>query len=335
MLYKQAGSGSVKCFLCSHNCAIPVGKYGICNVRQNIGGKLYTHVYGKSIASHIDPIEKKPLYHFFPGSNAFSIATPGCNFKCDFCQNWQISQVKSPKDMPSGTMLPDAIVKEALKSGCKSIAYTYTEPTIFFEYAYDTARIAKKEGLYNIFVTNGYMSREAIDSINPYLDAANIDLKSFSDDFYKKRCKARLEPVLGSIRYMKKLSIWIEVTTLIIPGLNDSEEELKDIAGFIAEIGIDIPWHISRFHPDYMYIDSEPTPIETLNTAGLIGKDAGLRYIYPGNVAEESPTLCHKCGKELIKRRYTAVDTTALKGNRCAECDTPLDGVFEDEVFES
>jgi len=328
MLYKQIGSGVVKCFLCRHNCTISAGKYGICNIRQNIDGKLYTHVYGKSIASHIDPIEKKPLYHFFPGSNAFSIAAPGCNFKCDFCQNWRISQVKDHNDMPSVVALPDDVVKEALKSGCISIAYTYTEPTVFFEYAYDTAHIAKKKGLYNIFVTNGYMSREAIDSISPYLDAANIDLKSFSDDFYKKRCKARLEPVLDSIRYMKRLGVWIEVTTLIIPGLNDSDQELKDIAGFIAEIGIDIPWHISRFHPDYMYIDSEPTPIETLNRAGLIGKDAGLRYVYPGNVAEESPTLCHRCGKELIKRRCNAVTAAGLKGNRCSECDTPLDGLF-------
>lgn len=328
MLYKQAGSRSVKCFLCSHDCTILVGNYGICNLRQNIDGKLYTYTYGEAIASHIDPIEKKPLYHFFPGSNAFSIATQGCNFKCDFCQNWQISQVKDPEDISSGVISPDDIVKEALDSGCISIAYTYTEPTIFFEYAYDTARIAKKKGLYNIFVTNGYMSREAIDNINPHLDAVNIDLKSFSDDFYKKRCKARLEPVLDSIRYMKKLRIWVEVTTLIIPGLNDSKEELKDIAGFIAEIGIDIPWHISRFHPDYMYINSEPTPIETLRRAGLIGKDAGLRYIYLGNITEGSPTLCHKCGKELIKRCYPAVNKIGLKGNRCVECNTLLDGVF-------
>ncbi len=328
MLYKRIEGNSVLCQLCAHNCRIAPGNYGVCNLRQNIDGELYTYTYGKIIASHVDPVEKKPLYHFLPGSNAFSIATPGCNFKCDFCQNWQISQEKCAQDMPPGIIPPNDIVRRALESGCRSIAYTYTEPTIFFEYVYDTARLARSRGLYNLIVTNGYMTREAIDCISPYLDAANIDLKSLRNDFYKNKCKARLEPVLDSIRYMKKSGLWIEVTTLIIPGLNDSKEELKAIAGFIAEIGIEIPWHISRFHPDYSCIDNSPTPIKTLITANKIGKEAGLRYIYPGNIAEEVSTACYECGKELIKRNSPEISMAALNGNRCAQCNTILDGVF-------
>ncbi|MDP8293187.1 MAG: AmmeMemoRadiSam system radical SAM enzyme [Candidatus Orphnella occulta] len=326
--YKSIGHKSVKCFLCGHNCVISLGQFGFCNLRKNIDGHLQTYTYAEVIASNVDPIEKKPLYHFLPGSNAFSIATPGCNFRCDFCQNWQISQVDTLKDTPIKSVTPDKIVNQALDAGCQSIAYTYTEPTIFFEYAYDTARIAKENGLYNLFVTNGYMSREAIDKIYPYLDGANIDLKSFSDDFYKKRCKARLEPVLDAIRYMKKLGIWVEVTTLVIPGLNDSDQELRKIADFIATVGCEIPWHISRFHPDYMHTDSKPTPIETLHRTANIGRDAGLCYIYVGNISQESPTLCCQCGHLLIKREYPAVKMSGLNGKKCEKCDTPLDGVF-------
>ncbi len=327
-IYKSIGNKSVKCYLCGHNCVIPLGEYGLCNLRQNIDGQLHTHAYAEVIAANADPIEKKPLYHFLPGSMAFSIATPGCNFKCDFCQNWQISQADTLKGMALKSVAPNEIVREALGAGCRSIAYTYTEPTIFFEYAYDIARIAKESGLYNLFVTNGYIGHEAIDVICPYLDGANIDLKSFSDDFYKKRCKARLEPVLDTIRYMKNLGLWIEVTTLVIPGLNDSNQELKQIADFIATVGIDIPWHISRFHPDYICRDSKPTPIETLDRASHIGKDAGLCYVYIGNIAQESPTVCCKCGHLLIKREYPNVEIAGLNGNRCVKCGAPLDGVF-------
>ncbi|NQT95852.1 MAG: AmmeMemoRadiSam system radical SAM enzyme, partial [Candidatus Omnitrophica bacterium] len=245
MLYKKLQGEAVECYLCNHRCRLLESKYGFCGVRQNIGGTLYTHVYANIVANHVDPIEKKPLYHFLPGTSTYSIATIGCNFRCGFCQNWQISQL-STKDAGTGEyeLKPEEVVKEAQKSGCKSIAYTYTEPTIFFEYALDTARLAKEKGLYNIFVTNGYMTKEALDCINPFLDAANIDLKFFNDQTYKKICQGRLEPVLESIRHMKKLGIWIEVTTLIVPGLNDSEEELKGMAGFIADTGVEIPWHI-------------------------------------------------------------------------------------------
>jgi pyruvate formate lyase activating enzyme len=230
---------------------------------------LYTHAYGELVAQNIDPIEKKPLYHFFPGSRSFSIAAIGCNFQCGFCQNWQISQAKEADGLGlrPQEVTPEEVVKQAKRSASTSIAYTYTEPTIFFEYAFETGQLAKKEGLYNVFVTNGYMTEEMIQMIHPSLDAANIDLKSFSDDYYRKVCKGRLAPVLKSIELMKKLNIWIEVTTLVLPGQNDSEEELRKIAKFLAALDLSIPWHISRFYPQYKMEDAESTPIRALNRA--------------------------------------------------------------------
>lgn len=331
MLYDRIDTRKVQCHLCAHECKIPITKFGICGVRQNLGSKIFTHVYGETIASHVDPIEKKPLYHFLPGSGSYSIATIGCNFKCSFCQNWQISQSSKQKDMGMGgiTMPPEDIVKNAQKNNCKSIAYTYTEPTIYFEYAYDTAKIAKEAGLFNIFVTNGFMTRDALETIKPYLDGANVDLKSYSDDFYKKMCNGRLQPVLDSIKLMKRLGIWVEVTTLIVPEQNDSESELNDIAKFIASVGKEVPWHISRFHPDYQYKDSHPTPIETLRKAQEIGKDHGLHYIYMGNVHEGLDTRCKNCGELLLQRAYMGVNKNYIKNGKCPKCDTSVDGVFE------
>jgi pyruvate formate lyase activating enzyme len=331
MLYKKLKDNKVKCNLCGHECKINDSKFGICGVRQNQGGNLFSLVYGETIASHVDPIEKKPLYHFLPGSGSYSIATVGCNFKCEFCQNWQISQSNKSKtpDLAGYTMSPEDIVKNAQKRGCKSIAYTYTEPTIYFEYAFDTARLAKKAGLYNVFVTNGYMTKAALETIQPYLDAANVDLKGFSDDFYHKMCKAKLKPVLDSIKLMRKLGIWVEVTTLIVPGQNDSDFELNNIAKFIAGVGKEIPWHISRFHPDYKFTDSVPTPIETLRKAQEIGRSNGLHYIYLGNVHEGLDTKCKKCGELLLKRAYMGVNNNIIKNGKCPKCGTMVDGAFE------
>jgi len=286
MLYDKLENKRVHCYLCAHECKIAESKYGICGVRQNFDGTLYTLIYAQIIAANVDPIEKKPLYHFLPGSFAYSVATIGCNFQCGFCQNWQISQL-SVKDgaITEGTEVqPEEVVAAAKKYGCKSIAYTYTEPTIFFEYAYDTAKLAKLSGLANIFVTNGFMTHQTIDTIKPYLDAANVDLKSFNDEYYKKYCKARLQPVLDSIKYMKEAGIWLEVTTLIIPGENDSDEELTQIAKFIAGVDKEMPWHISRFRPDYKFIDHNATPVKTLERARDIGRQQGLNHIYLGNV---------------------------------------------------
>jgi len=331
MLYHTLEGQKLVCDLCSHRCEIIPSKFGICGVRQNREGKLVTHVYGDVIAAHVDPIEKKPLYHYLPGSTAFSVATIGCNFKCPFCQNWQISQQSKRKGDTSFSeaFMPGDVVRAAISHGCQSISYTYTEPTIFFEFAYDTAKLAKKEGLGNSFVTNGYMTAEALETINPYLDACNVDLKSFSEKFYREMCKAHLEPVCASIRLMKDLGIWVEVTTLIVPGQNDSDEELTEIAQFIAEVDPDIPWHISRFHPDYQFTNAPATPLETLRKAYSIGKKAGLRYIYIGNVLGESEnTDCPHCGTSLIQRSGFAMQRNTILGGKCSSCGQPIAGVF-------
>ncbi|MFC1508086.1 AmmeMemoRadiSam system radical SAM enzyme [Candidatus Omnitrophota bacterium] len=329
MLYEKLDSDRVKCNLCKHHCKISPDKFGICGVRKNTSGVLYTHVYGEAISSHVDPIEKKPLYHFLPGTKSFSIATVGCNFRCLFCQNWEISQFSKKENGIFGSQLkPEEIVREAKKNNCKSISYTYTEPTIFFEYAYDTARLAKKAGLYNIFVTNGYMTEDALKKIRPYLDACNVDLKSFSEDFYKKMCGASLKSVLDSIKTMKKLGIWVEVTTLIVPGQNDSDEELRAIAEFISRVGEEIPWHVSRFHPDFKYTDSSPTPVDTLRKAKKIGEERGLRHIYLGNVIEGNDTYCPKCEKLLIKRIVFDITENNIKSGKCPACSTAIGGVF-------
>ncbi len=234
MLWSPGEGGKVECRLCAHRCIISPGKQGICGVRENRDGGLRTLVYGEVVAAHVDPIEKKPLYHFFPGSKALSVATAGCNFRCGFCQNWQISQAPRRKGggLTGEPFAPEDIVRAALDQGCRSISYTYTEPTIFFEYAFDTAKLAREAGLANNFVTNGYMTAEALESIRPYLDAANVDLKAFEDETYKKVCGARLEPVLETIRRMRALGVWVEVTTLVVPGLNDGEGELAAMARF-------------------------------------------------------------------------------------------------------
>jgi len=331
MLYKQKDGNQVICSLCAHHCRIGPGTRGICGVRENRHGTLYSLVYGKIIAESVDPIEKKPLFHVFPGSRSFSIATTGCNFHCTFCQNHDISQM--PRE--TGNILgrettPEEIVQKAIKTASKTIAYTYTEPTIYFEFAYDTAKIAHEKGLKNVFVTNGFMTEEAIDAISPYLHAANVDLKAFSDDFYRKRCGARLQPVLDSLKKMKAMGIWVEVTTLLIPTLNDSVRELRQIAEFIYTLGVETPWHISRFHPQYQMDDMPPTPVTSIHRASEIGRDCGLKYVYSGNIPgdEGEDTMCSNCGEHLIDRYGFYIEKIHLKGTQCPRCETPLDGIF-------
>ncbi|MBP7087779.1 MAG: AmmeMemoRadiSam system radical SAM enzyme [Candidatus Omnitrophica bacterium] len=331
VLYEKLDNNKVHCYLCSHHCRILPGKRGLCGVRENFQGTLKSLVYAEPIALAVDPIEKKPLYHFLPATKSYSLATKGCNFKCGFCQNWQISQnPDSIISFSSKKILPQDIVEEAKKSNCASISYTYTEPTIFFEYAYDISCLAKKEGLKNIFVTNGYMTKEALETISPYLDAANVDLKSFSEDFYLKNCGGGLKPVLNSIKLMHKLNIWVEITTLVIPDQNDSEKELRDIAEFIASISKEIPWHISRFHPDYKFINYNHTPYEVLTKAKNIAKSCGLKYVYLGNVSDGTDTICPNCGKILIKRDYFNIWENNIKNNRCLFCQENIAGVFID-----
>ncbi len=332
MLWEPLAGKKAHCYLCAHHCRISEGDFGFCGMRQNTEGELFTFAYGTVIAGHVDPIEKKPFYHFLPGSRAFSIATIGCNFRCGFCQNWTISQSSKKDGGTEGSPLtPEEAVRRALENDCRSISYTYTEPTIFFEYAYDTARIAREKGLYNNFVTNGYMTKQAVEKIAPYLDAANVDLKFFSDASYREMCKGTLGPVLDSIQNLKKNGVWVEVTTLIIPGKNDSEKELRDIAGFLAKTGRDIPWHISRFHPDYKFTDTPATPADTLKKAGRIGREEGLEYVYLGNVHPCGDTVCPECGAVLIERAgFAAAKTRDLsEGGKCGRCGRAIEGVWE------
>jgi pyruvate formate lyase activating enzyme len=331
VLWEPAEAQKVRCRLCSFRCRIGVDKLGHCNVRKNIGGKLYSLNYHKVCATNVDPIEKKPMYHFQPGSRSFSIAAVGCNFRCEFCQNWQISQAALETGRIEGEdVAPEQIVEAAVRSGCKSIAYTYTEPTIFMELCNDCARPAKERGLANVFVSNGYMTREAIDFAADWLDGINVDLKAFTDDYYKKLCGARLAPVLDSIAYIaRQTKIWIEITTLLLPGQNDSTEELKKLADWLVkEAGPDVPWHISRFYPQYKYTDSEPTPLESLQRAEEIGKAAGLRYVYLGNVpgTDGENTYCYQCRMKLIGRVGYRITANQIKDSQCPNCGTAIAG---------
>ena len=331
VLWESSGDGKVKCRLCSWGCVIDDGKVGYCCVRKNIGGQLYSLNYDKVCALNVDPIEKKPLFHFQPGSNSFSVACVGCNFRCGFCQNWQISQPALESGRIDGqAMSPEKIVDAAVRSGCKSIAYTYTEPTVFMELCEECGRLAKSKGLSNVFVSNGYETREAIDFAKGWLDGINIDLKSFSEDYYKRLCKAKLAPVLDTIKYIaKETDIWMEVTTLVVPGENDSDEELRQIAEFIVnEAGADVPWHVSRFYPQYQMDDKAATPVETLERAYSIGIEAGLRYIYIGNVpgANGESTVCYNCGRMLIERMGYRILANNIEGGKCPDCDVEIAG---------
>lgn len=331
VLWEPAEDKKVRCHLCAFRCLIGDGQLGHCCVRRNVGGTLYSLNYDKVCAANPDPIEKKPLFHFQPGSKSYSIATMGCNFQCEFCQNWQISQAAlGGGEIDGQALTAPQIVAGALRGGCRSIAYTYTEPTVFMELCADCGRLARDKGLANVFVSNGYMTREAIDFARDWLDAINVDLKAFSDDYYRRLCKARLQPVLDTIAYIARHThIWIEVTTLLIPGENDSEEELKQLADFLVrEAGPDVPWHISRFYPQYNYIDACATPMESLQRAERIGKDAGLRYVYLGNVpgTRSESTFCHQCGRLLIERAGYRIVAKEIQNSRCPQCDTEIAG---------
>ena len=331
VLWDEAEDKKVRCKLCSWRCLIDEGELGRCCVRKNISGSLYSLNYDKVCSANPDPIEKKPLFHFQPGSRSFSIATMGCNFRCEFCQNWQISQAAIEDGQIDGQSIsPEQIVEAAVRSECKGIAYTYTEPTVFMELCNDCGRLGKEKGLTNVFVSNGYQTREAIDFAKDWLNGINVDLKSFSEDYYKRLCKARLQPVLDTISYIaKETDIWLEITTLLVPDENDSDDELKKLADFIvSKAGVDVPWHISRFIPQYKYSGSHPTPVETLERAYDIGKEAGLHYVYFGNVpgSKAESTFCYNCGKLLIERVGYSIGENNIVDSCCPECGVKIAG---------
>jgi len=330
-LYHKKKDNSVECVTCAHRCKIKTGRRGICGVRENREGTLYSLVYGKTIAANTDPIEKKPLFHFLPGTLSFSIATAGCNMHCKHCQNADISQMPREIGRIVGqNFLPEQIVQTALKNKCKTIAYTYTEPSIFWDYAYDTAKLAHEKELKNVFVTNGYFSEESFKEISEYMDGANVDLKSFNNETYKKICGANLKPVLDTIERMKVSGVWVEVTTLLIPDLNDSKEELEKIAKFIKECDSAIPWHVSRFYPTYKMLDKPPTPVNSIWRAMEIGYEAGLHFVYAGNVRGDQGenTFCHSCGACLIRRIGFEVTDNVIRDGKCPECETVIEGVW-------
>lgn len=333
LLWEKLSDDSVQCKLCDFRCKIPIDGKGRCLVRQNIDGTLYSLNYDKVCAAAVDPVEKKPLFHFLPGSKSFSIAAIGCNFKCIFCQNWQISQ--APKTITStngNAYSPQEIVRAAIERDCESISYTYTEPTIYFELAEETALLAKENGLKNVFVSNGYMSSEALERMTGWLDAINIDLKSFSDAFYDEYCKASLQPVLDSIQFIaENTDIWMEITTLIIPDSNDSDDELKKIANFIVQNASEnVPWHISAFYPAYKMDTAKATSLDTLERAYRIGVEEGLKYIYTGNVSSNTGenTYCPECGKELIHREFYRIVSNEIKDNSCPSCQEEVPGIW-------
>jgi pyruvate formate lyase activating enzyme len=326
---------SVRCNACHHRCVIREGRAGVCGVRANRGGGLVSLVYGEAVAAHAEPIEKKPFFHVLPGTTSFSIATRGCNFHCTFCQNWEIAQAPRERLRPVAEPLaPADVIRLARAAGARSIAYTYVEPTVFLEYALDTARLARKAGLANVFVTNGYETPEALGLLAPVLDAANVDLKGFSERFYRSACGARLDRVLETLVEMRRLGIWVEITTLVVPGGNDDPGELRAAAEWIAdELGPATPWHVSRFLPAHRMMAVEATPLDTLRAVVAAGRAAGLRHVYLGNAgaADETDTRCTGCGRVLIRRHGFVIKRIVAMRGRCPACETPLAGVGLEE----
>lgn len=346
LLYKKLDDNAVQCETCSHYCKISKGNVGICGIRQNIDGKLFVLNYGKIIDVAVDPIEKKPFYHVLPGEKVLSIDGLGCNFRCTFCQNWDTSQFPVIGAKAKGRkeacrlveengydFTPKDVIKYAIEKGYKTIAYTYNEPTVSLEFYLEIMKLAKKEKILNLWVTNGYISKEAFDKVKNYIDAANIDLKAFSNKFYRKHCGGDVKHVLENIERFHKAGIWIELTTLLIPDENDSENEIRQIASFIASVSKDIPWHISRFHPDYKMVDKNITEEDSIEKAIKIGKSYGLKYVYGGNIEGLSSTICSMCEKVLIKRDYyeTKVVGLNIKNGkaRCKFCNHLIQGIFK------
>lgn len=331
--YKKLKNMIVQCQLCPWYCTLKNRERGKCGVRENKEGVLYSLVYARPCSVNIDPIEKKPLYHFLPGSRSYSIGTVGCNLFCHYCQNYSTSRSR-PEEVLSMKMEPEKVINNAIKSKCQSISYTYNEPTIFYEYVFDTAKIAKKKKLRNVLVTNGYINEKPLKELYQYIDGANVDLKGFTEEFYKKLCEVRLKPVLDSLRLIKKMKVWLEVTNLVIPGYNDDMKKIKEMCEWIKNnLGVDVPLHFSRFYPCYKMYDTPITPMETLKEAYEIARNAGIKFVYIGNVGTEngySDTFCPKCGERLIKRgTYFGVEYNKIKSGKCFKCNEKIPGVWK------
>lgn len=329
--FYQTDGETVTCSLCTHRCRISPNHTGICGVRQNRDGILYALAYSRVSAEHVDPVEKKPLFHFLPGSLTYSVATVGCNFKCLHCQNYSLSQTGSQiEHMRYQHREPEEIVESAVRQGCESISYTYSEPTVFFEFAYDCACLARKKGLKNVFVSNGYMTPEAAQKLAPVIDAINIDIKAFTDEFYVSTCGGRLQPVLDNVKFFAERGVLVEATTLIIPGLNDGEDEVRQLAEFIASVNSAMAWHVSAFRPTYKMTNRLPTSASALIQARQIGLEAGLKYVYIGNVhgGGGEDTVCPSCRQTVISRHGFAIDRNLLKQGACPFCNETISGYW-------
>lgn len=329
LYYKKLKNNLVKCELCPRFCTITPDNRGLCGVRENVKGKLYSLIYARPCAMHVDPIEKKPLFHFMPGARAFSIATIGCNFFCGFCQNWQISKADAGNmEKKYEELEPEKVIELCKENNCDIMSYTYTEPTIFYEYMLDIAKLARKQGIKNTIVSNGYINEEPLKELCKVIDGANIDLKAFTNEFYEKVCKGTLEPVLNTLKILKTEGVWLEVTNLVVPGLNDDFKKIEEMCKWISkELGKDVPLHFSRFHPDYKMTDAEPTPMETLEKAKQIAEKY-LDYVYVGNIGGESNTICPKCKAKVIQRKALVPADNKLAKGKCPECSEKISGVF-------
>jgi pyruvate formate lyase activating enzyme len=331
LYWKDAGQGRVQCFLCPRQCLIGPNQRGFCRARKNIKGKLYCLTYGQPVAIHVDPIEKKPFFHVYPGTKSFSIATAGCNLRCKFCQNWEISQL-DPESVKVKFVPPQEIIQQAKASGCRTIAFTYTEPTIFYEYMLDIAQLAKSEGIACIMHSSGFVNEAPLRRLAKYLTAADIDLKGFSQEYYASFCEGTLESVLKTLKILKEERVWLEITNLILPGANDAPSDINNLCVWVRDnLGPDTPVHFSRFFPMYKLLDLSPTPIKTLTAAGEIAKKSGLYYVYIGNVPQNTgeDTICPVCGKVLIKRIGYSVLENNIAGGKCKFCAVKISGVWD------
>ncbi|MCX6556972.1 MAG: AmmeMemoRadiSam system radical SAM enzyme [Candidatus Aminicenantes bacterium] len=329
MYYEKLAGKKVHCRLCPNQCKVADGERGECGVRENRSGVFYTLVYGQPCAVHVDPIEKKPLFHYFPGAQAFSLATAGCNFNCRFCQNWEISQ-RRPEEVQAINLPPEAVVRQARSQACPIIAYTYSEPVIFFEYMRDIAALGKEKGIPSVMISNGFIEKKPLQELCRSLGAVKVDLKAFTEDFYREQCGGELQPVLDTLLALRDEKIWFEVVVLLIPGLNDDRAEIERMCRWIVqELGAEVPLHFSRFTPMYMLKNIPPTPAETLYMARKIAQGAGIKFCYVGNLLSDAGnTYCPSCGRLLIRRLLYSIENTGLAGNRCRYCKTVIPGVF-------
>jgi pyruvate formate lyase activating enzyme len=333
MFWEALSDQQVRCVLCPRECIVAHDERGYCGVRENQGGRYQTLVYGALCSANVDPIEKKPLFHYLPGTTAFSVATAGCNMECKFCQNWQISQYR-PEQVESVEVPPARLVEMCRARGSPTLAYTYTEPVVFYEYVHDTAALARQAGIGSVIISNGFIQEKPLRQLCQHLTGVKIDFKAFSERFYRELCSGELKPVLATLETLKDIGIWFELVVLIVPGQNDSSQEIEQMSRWVVRhLGPDVPMHFTRFHPTYRLTNLPPTPVSTLETCRKIALDAGVHYVYAGNVPMHpgENTYCHNCQTELIRRIGFVVKFNRVADGKCYKCGATIPGVWSQE----